>query len=409
MVALHIVDMRRAVVRHGFDGQWYLRAYDAQGRKVGSRENEEGQIFAEPQGFCAMAGIGEEEGLCHRALDSVAERLLSRFGIVLQQPAYSRYYAELGEISSYPPGYKENAGIFCHNNPWIMIAEAKLRRGSRAYDYYRRLAPAFLDDCQDIHRTEPYVYAQMIAGPDAAHSGQAKNSWLTGTAAWNYAAITQFMLGIRPEHNGLRIDPVIAREIGSFQVTRRCRGAEYRIFVDLEAGGVESELYVDGTRLETDIVPYAAPGTSTTIECRIRGRGIDAQSRNMPRYLLTICALVLSLAAAPGRGQPLGGNGRRQRRFSQQRFDVLHSRKRRRFRPAHGDGLATIGHAIDASTILSFNKLDTHFSRAESNEFPASEYDRDPVLPFAIDFVSPRSGAVPVFDAPSARSMTGNR
>ena len=130
--------------------------------------------------------------------DSVAERLLTRFGIVLQQPAYSRYYPELGEISSYPPGYKENAGVFCHNNPWIMIAEALLGRGEQAYDYYRRLAPAFFDDCQEIHRTEPYVYAQMIAGPDAPRPGQAKNSWLTGTAAWNYAAITQFMLGIRP-------------------------------------------------------------------------------------------------------------------------------------------------------------------------------------------------------------------
>jgi cellobiose phosphorylase len=271
VVALHIDDMRRAVIRHGFDGRWYLRAYDARGQKIGSSENAEGQIFAEPQGFCAMAGIGKEEGLCHLALNSVAERLLTRFGFVLQQPAYSKYYPELGEISSYPPGYKENAGVFCHNNPWIMIAEAKLKRGEQAYNYYRRFAPAFLEDCQEVHRTEPYVYAQMIAGPDAARSGQAKNSWLTGTAAWNFAAITQFMLGIRPEHIGLRISPVIAREIGPFQITRRCRGATYRIAVRCVSDDLETGLYMNGKRMESEILCYADAGSSTTIECRVHG------------------------------------------------------------------------------------------------------------------------------------------
>jgi cellobiose phosphorylase len=271
VVDLHIADMRRTVIRHGFDGRWYLRAYDAQGKKVGSRENEEGQIFAEPQGFCSMAGIGKEEGLCQLALDSVGERLLTPFGIVLQQPAYSQYYLELGEISSYPPGYKENAGIFCHNNPWIMIAESLLGRGTRAYDYYRRLAPAFLEDYQDLRRTEPYVYAQMVAGPDAPHSGQAKNSWLTGTAAWNYAAITQFMLGIRAEHNGLRVAPTIASEIGSFQITRRCRGADYRISVRCVDDGAETGLFINGVRGDSDIIRYAEGGTSTMVECRVHG------------------------------------------------------------------------------------------------------------------------------------------
>jgi cellobiose phosphorylase len=271
VVDLHIADMRRTVLRHGFDGRWYLRAYDAQGKKVGSSENEEGQIFAEPQGFCSMAGIGKEEGFCKLALDSVAERLLSPFGIVLQQPAYSRYHLELGEISSYPPGYKENAGIFCHNSPWIMIAEALLGRGSRAYDYYRRLAPAFLEDHQDLRRTEPYVYAQMVAGPDAPHSGQAKNSWLTGTAAWNYAAITQFILGIRAEHDGLRIAPAIAPEIASFQVTRHCRGAHYKICVRCVTDGADTGLYVDGARVQSDVIPYLEAGTSTTIDCRVHG------------------------------------------------------------------------------------------------------------------------------------------
>jgi cellobiose phosphorylase len=263
--------MRDAVIRHGFDGQWFLRAYDAHGHKVGSAENAEGRIFAEPQAFCAMAGIGKDQGFCRLALDSVAEHLAKPFGIVLQQPSYSRYYSELGEISSYPPGYKENASIFCHYNPWIMIAESLLGRGQRAFDYYRRICPAYLQDQQQVHRTEPYVYAQTIAGPDAACSGQAKNSWLTGSAAWNYVAMTHYMLGIRPEHEGLRISPAIARETGSYRVTRHCRGAEYRISVQCVGDGGTPEMFVSGVRLETGHVPYAAPGACVTVECFVHG------------------------------------------------------------------------------------------------------------------------------------------
>jgi cellobiose phosphorylase len=267
----HIDEMRDTVLRHGYDGRWFLRAYDAQGRKIGSAENAEGQIFAEPQGFCVMAGIGREQGLCQTALDSVAERLAKPFGVVLQQPSFSRYYPELGEISSYPPGYKENASIFCHYNPWIMIAEALLGRGQMAFDYYRRICPAYLQDQQQVHRTEPYVYAQTIAGPDAPSSGQAKNSWLTGSAAWNYVAMTHFMLGIRPEHDGLRISPVIARETGPFRVTRHCRGAEYRISVQCVADGGVPEVFVNGARLEASHVPYAEKGAVVTVECFVHG------------------------------------------------------------------------------------------------------------------------------------------
>ena len=167
----------------GWDGAWFRRAYDAFGQPVGSAECEEGQIFVEPQGMCVMAGMGLDDGRAARALNSVAERLATPHGIVLQQPAYSRYYLHLGEISSYPPGYKENASVFCHTNPWIMIAEAMLGRGDRAHDYYLRINPSNREAISDLHRCEPYVYAQMIAGRDAATYGEAKNSWLTGTAA----------------------------------------------------------------------------------------------------------------------------------------------------------------------------------------------------------------------------------
>ncbi|MEI6603307.1 MAG: glycosyl transferase, partial [Clostridia bacterium] len=194
----YVDEMVATVLEHGYDGEWFLRAYDAFGEKIGSKENAEGQIFIESQGFCVMAGIGVDNGFAVKALDSVKERLDTKYGIVLQNPPYSKYYLNLGEISSYPPGYKENAGIFCHNNPWIMAAETVVGNGDRAFEYYAKIAPAFIEDISEIHKTEPYVYSQMIAGKDAVREGEAKNSWLTGTAAWNFIVISQSILGIKP-------------------------------------------------------------------------------------------------------------------------------------------------------------------------------------------------------------------
>ncbi len=227
----HIENMIDTTIKHGYDGEWFLRAYDHYGNKIGSKECEEGQIFIEPQGFCVMAGIGIEEGLAQKALDSVKEMLDTKHGIVLHTPAYTKYNLNLGEISSYPPGYKENAGIFCHNNPWIAIAETVLGRGDRAFEVYSKIAPAYLEHISEIHRTEPYVYSQMIAGRDAVNFGEAKNSWLTGTAAWNYVAITQYILGIRPTHDGLMVDPCIPSSWDGFTVTRVFRGVKYNIQV----------------------------------------------------------------------------------------------------------------------------------------------------------------------------------
>jgi cellobiose phosphorylase len=263
----HAAEMKAAILDHAWDGAWFLRAYDFFGQKVGSRECEEGQIFIEPQGFCVMAGVGLEDGKALRALDSVGERLATPYGIVLNQPPYSRYHVELGEISSYPPGYKENAGIFCHNNPWVMIAETLVGRGDQAFDYYKRIAPAYLEEISEVHRTEPYVYSQMVAGRDAAREGEAKNSWLTGTAAWNYVAIAHHMLGIRPDLTGLRVSPCIGPEIPEFTVTRKCRGAVYRIRVRNELKHDEPRLVVDGRAIEGTLVPYADAGTSVEIDC----------------------------------------------------------------------------------------------------------------------------------------------
>jgi len=263
--------MKAAVVAHGWDGAWFLRAYDDAGHPVGSSTNDEGQIYIEPQGMCVLAGIGLDDGRARRSLDSVSERLSTRHGEVLLQPAYTRYRPELGEISSYPPGYKENAGIFCQTNAWIMIAEAMTGDAGAAFEYYRRINPSAREDISEVHRCEPYVYAQMIAGRDAATPGEAKNSWLTGTAAWNFVAMTQWILGIRPEHDGLRIDPVIPAAWPGFTATRRFRGATYRIRVRKPVGvtGRVRKLMVDGVRLDGIVIPPAAPGSSVEVDATV--------------------------------------------------------------------------------------------------------------------------------------------
>jgi cellobiose phosphorylase len=246
--------MDETIRRHGWDGEWFVRAYDDFGRKVGSKQCEEGKIFIEPQGFCVLAGIGLEDGMARKALDSVRKHLATPHGIVLQQPAYSRYYLELGEISSYPPGYKENAGIFCHNNPWVIIAETMVGNGDAAHDYYSRINPSAREAISDVHRCEPYVYAQMIAGRDAPTYGEAKNSWLTGTAAWNYYAITQWILGIRPEYEGLRIAPVLPERWQGFSVSRKFRGVTYHIAVRRQGPGNTVSLKVDGSHADGAVV-----------------------------------------------------------------------------------------------------------------------------------------------------------
>jgi cellobiose phosphorylase len=254
-------NMVEAVKKHGWDGDWYLRAYDYFGRKVGSHENEEGQIFIESQGWCTMAGIGLEEGMVQKALDSVKERLDCEHGIVLNNPAFTKYVVEYGEISSYPAGYKENAGIFCHNNPWVIIGETVLGRGDYAWDYFRKICPSYTEANSALHKVEPYVYSQMIAGKDAAKPGEAKNSWLTGTAAWNWYAITQFILGIKPSYNGLIVDPCICSEWKEYTVRRRFRGSSYEITVQNPSGvckGIVS-MTVDGVPVEGNLVPHT-PG-----------------------------------------------------------------------------------------------------------------------------------------------------
>ncbi len=250
--------MYDTVLDAGWDGDWFVRAYDAHSNKVGSKECEEGQIYIEPQGFCVLAGIGVEEGHAKKALDSVQEKLDTEYGIMILQPPYTKYHLELGEVSSYPPGYKENAGIFCHNNPWVSIAETVLGRGDRAFEIYKKTCPSYVEEFSEIHRTEPYIYCQMIAGKDAVFHGEGKNSWLTGTAAWTFCNISQYILGVYPTHKGLSINPCVPSGFGDFQITRQFREGTYHIQVknpDNVQKGVAS-IIVDGTPVEGCVIPY---------------------------------------------------------------------------------------------------------------------------------------------------------
>ena len=269
-------EVHAAVLEHGWDGRWFLRAYDYYGTPVGTDAHDEGKIWIEPQGMAVMAGIGlpagpdDVDAPALRALDAVEEMLGTPHGLVLQYPAYTTYRIELGEVSTYPPGYKENGGIFCHNNPWVIIAETVVGRGAQAFDHYRRITPAYREEISEIHRLEPYVYAQMIAGKEAVRAGEAKNSWLTGTAAWNFVAVSQYLLGVRPDYDGLVIDPQIGPDIPSFTVTRVARGATYEISVT-NAGtpGARGRLVVDGNPVAGNIVPYAPTGATVLVDVTV--------------------------------------------------------------------------------------------------------------------------------------------
>ncbi|MEI6100489.1 MAG: glycosyl transferase [Eubacteriales bacterium] len=230
-VLADVEQMEKSVLEHGWDGEWFLRAYDAHGNKVGSKYCTEGKIFIEPQGFFAMAGVGLQNGLAQRALASVTEKLISKYGGELLSPCYSEYHTELGEITSYPPGQKENGSIFCHNNSWISIGHTVLGNAEEAYDVYRRICPAYTEESSDVHKTEPYVYSQTIAGHESAHFGEAKNSWLTGTAAWSFVNISQAILGIQPDYDGLRINPCIPASLSQYNICRIFRDAKFMITV----------------------------------------------------------------------------------------------------------------------------------------------------------------------------------
>ncbi len=268
--------MKKVIMDSAWDGNWFLRAYDANGQKMGSNECEEGKIFIEPQGFAIMSDVGKEQGADKKTLAAIDERLNTQHGLVLNNPAFSKYYIQYGEISTYPGGYKENAGIFTHNNAWIICAAAYAGEGDQAFKYYSEIAPAYTEETSDIHKTEPYVYGQMIGGKDAGSDigqtgknfGQGKNSWLTGTAAWNMVAISQYILGIQPDFDGLKVDPSIPASWNGFTATRLFRGAKYNITIKNPSHvckGVKS-MVVDGKAVDGCVVPFVEGKKEVNVE-----------------------------------------------------------------------------------------------------------------------------------------------
>ena len=252
--------MIAAVKKDGWDGEWYLRAYDFYGRKIGSNECDEAKIFIESQGWCTMAEIGAEDGMVAKSLDSCKKYLECEHGMVLNNPAFSKYIYEYGEISSYPEGYKENAGIFCHNNPWVIIGETLAGRGNDAWAHYAKILPSYVEEkYQTLHKVEPYVNCQMVAGKDAFRPGEGKNSWLTGTAAWMWYTVSEFILGIKPDYDGIRIDPCLPETANDYTVQRKFRDAEYEITIHPNGAqkGVKS-ITLDGKPVDGTVIPYSA-------------------------------------------------------------------------------------------------------------------------------------------------------
>jgi cellobiose phosphorylase len=254
-IAKYVKLINDAVIKYGWDGEYFLRAYDTFGNKVGSHTCEEGKIYIEPQGFCTMARIGKELGYGKKALDSVNKYLVNDYGIEILFPPYSEYHLELGEISSYPPGYKENGSVFLHNNPWITLAYCEEGNGEMAYDTYKRNSPSYLEDISDLHRTEPYVYSQTIAGRSSKEYGLARNSWLTGTASWSFVALSQGILGIKPTLNGLQIDPCLPKEFDKVSITRIYRGCKYNIAITNKANGTKR--FVNDVEINGNIIPLS--------------------------------------------------------------------------------------------------------------------------------------------------------
>ena len=266
--------MKKVMMESAWDGNWFIRAYDANGEKMGSKDCEESKIFIEPQGFAIMSDIDKDA--TEKTLKAIDENLNCEFGLVLNYPAFTKYHVQYGEISTYPQGYKENGGIFTHNNAWIICAAAYAGKGDQAFKYYSEIAPSYTEETSDIHKTEPYVYGQMIGGKEAGSDignggknyGQGKNSWLTGTAAWNMVAISQYILGIKPDFDGLMINPSIPSSWDGFKATRLFRGAKYNITIknpNHVCKGVKS-LVVDGKAIDGCVVPFVEGKKEVNVE-----------------------------------------------------------------------------------------------------------------------------------------------
>jgi cellobiose phosphorylase len=259
--------MKHRVNECSWDGEWYVRYFDADGSPLGSDLNAQGQIYANGQSWPVISGFAHHDR-AERALEAVYRRLNTRHGIKVSTPGFDGYDPAKGGITTYPPGAKENGGIFLHANTWVIIAETKMGNGDRAFEYYRQINPLTKNDVIEQFECEPYVYPGNILGDEHPQFGLGRNSWLTGTASWAYQAATQYILGVRPTYEGLLIDPCIPAEWDGFKVTREFRGAIYRIEVknpDHVCKGVPS-VVVDGEQVEGSVVPVFGDGKTHDVK-----------------------------------------------------------------------------------------------------------------------------------------------
>jgi cellobiose phosphorylase len=251
-------EMAEIINRVAWDGEWFARAYDDEGKPVGVQGEKYHQIGLNTQTWAVIGECAPQERL-EQAMTSAHARLNSQFGLALMAPAYTHNDPRIGGTTTYPPGAKENGGIFCHANTWAIIAAARLNWNARAYQYYRQIMPLARND-SDLYKVEPYVYCANICGPEHPQFGYGRNSWLSGTASWTYVAATQWILGIRPTFTGLQIAPVIPEEWPGFRASRVFRGVTYHIFVERVSRGSHGSLIVDGKPVEGDIVPFPPEG-----------------------------------------------------------------------------------------------------------------------------------------------------
>jgi cellobiose phosphorylase len=260
-----LADFDARIERVAWDGQWWRRGIHGDGRLAGSHEQPEGSIFIEPQPWAVIAGVGTREQQL-TALDSVNERLATEHGIMLCAPPFRKDRSCVAVI--YNAGQKENCAIFQHPQGWVVIAEAMLGRGDRAYEYFRAYMPAASNEHAEVRESEPYVWCQSTHGKFSRLFGKARVPWLSGTASWSLHAATHFILGVQPDYDGLRIRPVIPAAWDGFKVTRRFRGATYRITVKnpnhVCAGAMRMK--VDGRSVDGDLVPLAAAGSTVKVE-----------------------------------------------------------------------------------------------------------------------------------------------
>ena len=254
-----------------WDNGWYIRGFTADGRPIGTHRDAEGRVHMESNTWAVISGAASREhGI--QAMDAVDEYLFTPYGLMLNAPCYTKRDEGIGFVTRVYPGLKENGSIFSHPNPWAWCAEAKLGRGSRAMKFYNALCPALQNDKIEIRRAEPYSYCQFVVGRDHPAFGTARHPFMTGSAGWSYYAATQYILGVRPDFDGLIIDPCIPPDWKHMEVTRVFRGAVYEIRVD-NPDGVEhgvKEITLDNRKVLR--VPVEKPGTTVHVHV-VMGEG----------------------------------------------------------------------------------------------------------------------------------------